>query len=200
MLLGELETQFYMNHFRVLLRKVILKISKIFGMTVPFNKLSQKKKNCLICLIQVNSMLFPLSFFIIYPYPQSKCVDFNIYFSVASFITSIARIGSPNYVPSATDILHTRTRTIGIETSNLSLTRSDINIARSIAPPLEITVSDVITAGGVEVYDMGGARGERRKWLHFFEGASRTYSSLFFPFFLLPSFSHSLLITPTLKL
>ncbi|KAJ7104884.1 heterotrimeric G protein alpha subunit 4 [Mycena epipterygia] len=65
--------------------------------------------------------------------------------NLAYFFAVIPRLFSPSYVPTHQDILHVRARTIGITETTIK------------TPDMEMLVVDV-----------GGAKSERRKWIHTF--------------------------------
>ncbi|KAK4050603.1 guanine nucleotide-binding protein subunit alpha [Microbotryomycetes sp. JL201] len=67
--------------------------------------------------------------------------------SAAYFFENIHRIGSVDYVPTDQDILHTRVRSTGIVEE-----RFQMNNKMTLA-----------------VFDVGGQRSERKKWIHCFE-------------------------------
>jgi guanine nucleotide-binding protein subunit alpha len=74
--------------------------------------------------------------------------EYNLYDSAEYFLNRVGSICTPNYAPTIDDILHARTKTIGIvETS--------INIGKNVL-----------------IYvDIAGQRSERRKWIHVFDNA-----------------------------
>jgi guanine nucleotide-binding protein subunit alpha len=63
-----------------------------------------------------------------------------------SFFDSIDRIGSPGYLPTDQDVLRSRVKTTGIS-------ETTFNVG-------ELTY---------RMYDVGGQRSERKKWIHCFE-------------------------------
>lgn len=69
--------------------------------------------------------------------------------TVQFFFDKIDQIKEPTFVPAEADIVHTRVRTAGI-------------------------VTDVYDIDGTifELYDVGGQRNERKKWIHCFEGVT----------------------------
>jgi predicted metalloendopeptidase len=75
--------------------------------------------------------------------------EFQIIDSVKYYVNKIDEILKPNYIPTFQDILHTRVRTSGI-------------------------LCDKYTIDGYEyeLYDVGGQRNERKKWIHCFEGVN----------------------------
>lgn len=66
--------------------------------------------------------------------------------SAKYFLDKLDEIGSSNYLPSTQDILRTRVKTTGIVEINFSF--KDLNF---------------------RVFDVGGQRSERKKWIHCFE-------------------------------
>uniref|UniRef100_A0A914VDT9 Cholesterol 7-desaturase n=1 Tax=Plectus sambesii TaxID=2011161 RepID=A0A914VDT9_9BILA len=72
--------------------------------------------------------------------------EFQISDSAKFFLDSIDRISQPNYKPTEQDILHTRVPTTGV-----------------------VQVQFVIKGCTFRVFDVGGQRSERRKWIHLFD-------------------------------
>lgn len=75
--------------------------------------------------------------------------EFQIIESVKYYFDKIDAIMSPDYVPNQDDILYSRVRTSGI-----------------------VTERYVIDNTVFEMYDVGGQRNERKKWIHCFEGVT----------------------------
>lgn len=71
------------------------------------------------------------------------------------YFNKIEEIKSPSYLPSETDILYCRIRTSGI-----------------------VTEAYNIDGSMFEMYDVGGQRNERKKWIHCFEGTERNNYSI----------------------
>ncbi|ULT89269.1 hypothetical protein L5515_007871 [Caenorhabditis briggsae] len=65
-----------------------------------------------------------------------------------SFFDSLARINEPNYIPTENDILHTRVPTMGV-----------------------IEVKFQMKGKVFRVFDVGGQRSQRKKWIHCFDDA-----------------------------
>ena len=63
-----------------------------------------------------------------------------------SYIAHIDRVFSPSYLPNDQDVLFSRLRTTGITQTRLKFGKAS-----------------------VEVFDVGGARSDRKKWVHSFE-------------------------------
>jgi len=78
-----------------------------------------------------------------------KASEFQILDCAKYFLDSVERVTSPGYSPTEEDVLHARTKTVGI---------SEI-------------VFDIENARW-RMIDVGGQRGERRKWIHCFQGVT----------------------------
>nr|AHB52757.1 heterotrimeric G-protein alpha subunit [Chara braunii] len=68
------------------------------------------------------------------------------------FFDNIDRIGAPDYIPTQEDVLFARIRTTGVAETEFVSPENPKLVYR--------------------VYDVGGQRNERRKWLHLFDGVS----------------------------
>lgn len=75
--------------------------------------------------------------------------EFQIIESVQYYFNKIDEIKQPEYLPDKDDILQARVRTSGI-----------------------VTERYVIDGTTFEMYDVGGQRNERKKWIHCFEGVT----------------------------
>lgn len=75
--------------------------------------------------------------------------EFQIIDSVSYYFNNIDRIMLKGYMPSVDDVLHARVRTSGIVTESYTIDRIPF-----------------------EMYDVGGQRNERKKWIHCFEGVT----------------------------
>ncbi|GAB5362050.1 hypothetical protein AAMO2058_000764900 [Amorphochlora amoebiformis] len=65
------------------------------------------------------------------------------------FFDRVKEVSKPNYLPSNNDILRARARTVGVVENSFSIQDNKFTM-----------------------YDVGGQRSERRKWVHCFEGVS----------------------------
>jgi len=72
--------------------------------------------------------------------------EFQIQECTSYFLAKIDGISNPNYVPSQEDILHARVRTNGVVKEYLKIDNA-----------------------AFELYDVGGQRNERKKWIHCFD-------------------------------
>jgi guanine nucleotide-binding protein G(o) subunit alpha len=72
--------------------------------------------------------------------------EYQLNDSAKYFLDKLDEIGSPQYLPSTQDILRTRVKTTGIV--EINFTFKDLNF---------------------RVFDVGGQRSERKKWIHCFE-------------------------------
>ena len=81
----------------------------------------------------------------------SRRSEFQIIDSHTKYFDRLEEVASEGYVPTVDDILLCRTRTTGINTIQLEI--KDVNEAINT----------------FFIYDVGGQRNERRKWIHCFE-------------------------------
>ena len=70
---------------------------------------------------------------------------FQLTDSAAYFFNQVRAVGAPNYLPSEQDVLRSRVRTTGIVESEFS-----------------------IELNKFKIFDVGGQRNERKKWIHCF--------------------------------
>ncbi|KAJ7359613.1 guanine nucleotide binding protein, alpha subunit [Mycena albidolilacea] len=75
--------------------------------------------------------------------------EFYLMDSAAYFFAEVLRIGAPDYIPTETDVLRARAKTTGISETRFNL-------------------------GGlaIHMFDVGGQRSERKKWIHCFESVT----------------------------
>ncbi|KAB0803915.1 hypothetical protein PPYR_00885 [Photinus pyralis] len=77
--------------------------------------------------------------------------EFQLIDSAAHFLDRIDSIRDPNYVPTVQDMLYCRTRTVAISKIEFTIPYKGQNVDFCM-------------------YDVGGQRGERKKWISVFEG------------------------------
>lgn len=75
--------------------------------------------------------------------------DFYLMDSAQYFFTDVLRIGSPGYLPTVTDVLRARLQTTAISETRFLMGQLSIHM-----------------------FDVGGQRSERRKWIHCFESVT----------------------------
>ncbi|XP_025425410.1 guanine nucleotide-binding protein G(i) subunit alpha [Sipha flava] len=75
--------------------------------------------------------------------------EYQLNDSAAYYLNALDRISFPNYVPTQQDVLRTRVKTTGIIETNFSF--KGLNF---------------------KMFDVGGQRSERKKWIHCFEGVT----------------------------
>ncbi|KAG2186013.1 hypothetical protein INT43_002451 [Umbelopsis isabellina] len=75
--------------------------------------------------------------------------NFYLMDSAPYFFTEIRRIGRPDYVPSVQDVLRARQKTTGIMETRFTMGQLNIHM-----------------------FDVGGQRSERKKWIHCFESVT----------------------------
>ncbi|KAH8827724.1 heterotrimeric G-protein alpha subunit, GPA3-like protein [Flagelloscypha sp. PMI_526] len=75
--------------------------------------------------------------------------EFYLMDSAPYFFNEVLRIGSPNYLPTETDVLRARLKTTGITETRFNMGQLSIHM-----------------------FDVGGQRSERKKWIHCFESVT----------------------------
>lgn len=75
--------------------------------------------------------------------------DFYLMDSATYFFEAVLRIGEPEYVPTETDVLRARRKTSGIAETKFAMGQLSIHM-----------------------FDVGGQRSERKKWIHCFESVT----------------------------
>lgn len=75
--------------------------------------------------------------------------SYQVVESISKFFDDVDRLSSPDYMPNDQDMLLARVRTSGI-----------------------VTESYVIDGNEFEMYDVGGQRNERKKWIHCFDNVT----------------------------
>lgn len=75
--------------------------------------------------------------------------EYQLNDSASYYLNELDRISQPGYVPTQQDVLRTRVKTTGIVETNFSF--KDLNF---------------------KLFDVGGQRSERKKWIHCFEGVT----------------------------
>jgi len=79
----------------------------------------------------------------------SRSREYQLNDSAAYYLNEVDRIASPDYLPTQQDVLRTRVKTTGIIETKFSFKGLDFNM-----------------------FDVGGQRSERKKWIHCFEGVT----------------------------
>jgi guanine nucleotide-binding protein G(i) subunit alpha len=84
-----------------------------------------------------------------------------------SFFTEVLRIGTPDYTPTENDVLRARAKTTGI-------TETRFNMGQLSWVPLHLTIMFPIEFSScrIHMFDVGGQRSERKKWIHCFESVT----------------------------
>ncbi|KAK2535590.1 hypothetical protein Q9966_006811 [Columba livia] len=79
----------------------------------------------------------------------TRAAEYQLSDSAAYYLNDLDRLATPDYVPSEQDVLHSRVKTTGIIETQFSF--KDLNF---------------------RMFDVGGQRSERKKWIHCFEGVT----------------------------
>lgn len=80
---------------------------------------------------------------------SSNEYEFYLLDSASYFFENLDRIGAPDYIPTTMDILRTRTQTSGIFDTKFQMEDLEVHL-----------------------YDVGGQRSERKKWIHCFDNVT----------------------------
>ncbi|WFD34947.1 Guanine nucleotide-binding protein alpha-2 subunit [Malassezia cuniculi] len=80
---------------------------------------------------------------------MARSTEFYLMDNASYFFDNCARIATPSYVPTENDVLHARSQTVGISETRFSMGNMSIHL-----------------------FDVGGQRSERRKWIHCFEAVT----------------------------
>lgn len=91
--------------------------------------------------------------------PRNTC-------SPASFFEEAKRIAAADYIPSVSDVLRARTKTTGIYETRFTMGQLSIQYETI----LEYLAAAMLTA--YSMFDVGGQRSERKKWIHCFENVT----------------------------
>ncbi|EPQ55439.1 G-protein alpha subunit [Gloeophyllum trabeum ATCC 11539] len=75
--------------------------------------------------------------------------EFYLMDSASYFFSEVMRIGQPNYLPTETDVLRARAKSTGITETRFNMGQLSIHM-----------------------FDVGGQRSERKKWIHCFESVT----------------------------
>ncbi|KAG6827076.1 guanine nucleotide-binding protein subunit alpha [Tricholoma furcatifolium] len=75
--------------------------------------------------------------------------NFYLMDSASYFFSEVLRIGTPGYIPNVTDVLRARRKTFGISEERFTM--------------------DTLS---IHMFDVGGQRSERKKWIHCFESVT----------------------------
>ncbi|XP_002188020.5 guanine nucleotide-binding protein G(t) subunit alpha-3 [Taeniopygia guttata] len=79
----------------------------------------------------------------------ARAAEYQLSDSAAYYLNDLDRLAMPDYVPTEQDVLHSRVQTTGIIETQFSF--KDLNF---------------------RMFDVGGQRSERKKWIHCFEGVT----------------------------
>ncbi|OCF31977.1 guanine nucleotide-binding protein subunit alpha [Kwoniella heveanensis CBS 569] len=83
------------------------------------------------------------------PAVMDRSSEFYLMDSATYFFANIRKIGAPDYIPDEADVLRARTKTTGISETRFNMGQLSIHM-----------------------FDVGGQRSERKKWIHCFEAVT----------------------------
>lgn len=93
--------------------------------------------------------------------------EFYLMDSAPYFFDDIKRIGDSHYVPNETDVLRARTKTTGI--SETKFKSGQLSIQSDLSSHTHIYDTEMPYNS---MFDVGGQRSERKKWIHCFEAVT----------------------------
>lgn len=82
-----------------------------------------------------------------------------------SFFEHVLRIGTPGYRPNETDVLRARRKTFGI-------TETRFSMGQLSYVPVSNLSRRCLRGCRIHMFDVGGQRSERKKWIHCFEAVT----------------------------
>lgn len=127
-----------------------------------------------------------------YYYYASKFINWHLLFFFllcgnCSFFSQVRRIGADDYTPSVQDVLRARSKTTGISETRFNMGQLSIQYVGSsfsveqiciffflivrdhkISANLFFMISSTLNS----MFDVGGQRSERKKWIHCFEAVT----------------------------
>ncbi|KAH0828873.1 guanine nucleotide binding protein, alpha subunit [Lanmaoa asiatica] len=101
----------------------------------------------------------------IIPKLMDHASEFYLMDSAVYFFTDVLRIGSPNYLPTESDVLRARLKTTGITETRFTMGQLQYVLSFN---PSHLTSS----SSRIHMFDVGGQRSERKKWIHCFESVT----------------------------
>lgn len=100
--------------------------------------------------------------------------EYQLNDSAAYYLNSLDRISQPNYIPTQQDVLRTRVKTTGIVETHFSF--KGLHFKWVCNGCKLIASGHCLTSPSLSFYcrmfDVGGQRSERKKWIHCFEGVT----------------------------
>lgn len=112
-------------------------------------------------------MNMPATFISWTPLP-SACCSHPLTFTnlLCSFFNEVLRIGGPKYLPTETDVLRARAKTVGIKETRFNMGQ----LSWVLVAATHFDTSHPHPR--IHMFDVGGQRSERRKWIHCFESVT----------------------------
>ena len=104
----------------------------------------------------------------------ASLISFQLLDSASYFLEKAAEIGKADYLPSDEDVLRARSITTGVTSMDFMVDSISWLFGSSIIIDIIMTENCQLREGKtelkLELVDVGGQRGERRRWIHCFEG------------------------------
>jgi hypothetical protein len=92
-------------------------------------------------------------------------ITFSDRWATISFFGEVLRIGTPGYLPNETDVLRARQKSVGITETRFTMGQ--------LSYVFFVTAADRdLNISRIHMFDVGGQRSERKKWIHCFESVT----------------------------
>jgi guanine nucleotide-binding protein subunit alpha len=95
--------------------------------------------------------------------------EFYLMDSAPYFFEEAKRITAPDYIPNVSDVLRARTKTTGIYETRFTM--GQLSIQYALGNPPSLLYCGSLTRY-CSMFDVGGQRSERKKWIHCFENVT----------------------------
>ncbi|KAF3819537.1 hypothetical protein GH733_015046 [Mirounga leonina] len=107
----------------------------------------------------------------------SRSREYQLNDSASYYLNDLDRISQTNYIPTQQDVLRTRVKTTGIVETHFTFKDLYFNcffvgIVKTAASLRSYVVCDSQHCRTQMMFDVGGQRSERKKWIHCFEGVT----------------------------
>ncbi|RCN47605.1 g-protein alpha subunit [Ancylostoma caninum] len=100
--------------------------------------------------------------------------EFQLNDSAPYYLNSLERIAQPNYIPTQDDVLRTRVKTTGIVETHFTYKDLHFKFVLIMLFAYYISYYSFFCSWCIDLrmFDVGGQRSERKKWIHCFEGVT----------------------------
>lgn len=100
----------------------------------------------------------------------SRSREYQLNDSAAYYLNALDRISQHDYIPTQQDVLRTRVKTTGIIETTFAFRGLQFKYVTSQFFPYYLNLFLIFYI--FRMFDVGGQRSERKKWIHCFEGVT----------------------------